>query len=131
MKKFIVSLALLASVSVNAQIALPTYAPNKPLTATVYDKSNTDSMTMSVTAFLSDGSYCSVTTGVGAFASLTGKWQQKGDNIEITLNPVTPMSMLCGSIRQEQRLMCLSAIGLCRVFLHRFWLDLAIKHLQV
>lgn len=88
MKKFAVSLILLASVSANAQTVLPTYAPNKPLTATVYGTSG--SMVMSATAFLSDGSYCSVAAGLGALASLTGKWQQKGNHIEITIDPITP-----------------------------------------
>lgn len=90
MKKFAVSLILLASVSANAQTVLPTYAPNKPLTATVYGTSDSGSMTMSATAFLSDGSYCSVMAGVGALASLTGKWQQKGNHIEITIDPIVP-----------------------------------------
>lgn len=90
MKKLAVSLILLASVSANAQTVLPTYAPNKPLTATVYGTSDSGSMTMSATAFLSDGSYCSVMAGVGALASLTGKWQQKGNHIEITIDPIVP-----------------------------------------
>lgn len=90
MKKFAGSLILLASVSANAQAVLPTYAPSEPLSATIYGTSDSGSMAMSATAFLSDGSYCSVMAGVGALASLTGKWQQKGDNIEIALNPIVP-----------------------------------------
>lgn len=90
MKKFAVSLILLTSVSANAHAVLPTYTPNKPLTATVYGTSDSGSMATTATAFLSDGSYCSVMAGVGALASLTGEWQQKGNRIEIALNPIVP-----------------------------------------
>lgn len=91
MKKFAVSLILLASVSANAQTVLPTYAPNQPLTAVAYNDENTGAMTQKMTVFLSDGSYCTAMAGAGALAFIQGKWHRQGDRVTTTLYSASPI----------------------------------------
>lgn len=91
MKKFAVSLILLASVSTNAQTVLPTYAPNQPLTAVAYNDENTGAMTQKMTVFLSDGSYCTAMAGAGALAFIQGKWHRQGDRVTTTLYSASPI----------------------------------------
>ena len=95
-KKAVFNLSAIALVLAHsAHAIIPSYEPNAPLQAYVYEIDHSGSQAGEVHAFLSNGNYCYLVGAMGAGVGvLSGTWQRAGNDIKLTLT--TPKTTIFG-----------------------------------